>query len=220
MHKPYEMDLSSPDSPTGPLNPYPDIPIQSPNAPDLTSKVPSNIPPAHSSLPPNRHRIRQPYSTYSESSMLAAMEAITTTGLSLRKASQKYSVPKTTLAERLGDRRPRHQPINKDPNRPTVTRYAYSEADVQSALEEVRQGVNVGEAAKKYGVPSSSLGARVKGRTPKVLRGGERASKLTLAEESTLAEWAGALGRLGFPPGKDEVFALAELLRSRVVRGG
>ncbi|KAI0155224.1 hypothetical protein GGR57DRAFT_92370 [Xylariaceae sp. FL1272] len=212
------MDPSSPsNSPTAPLTPYPDIPIQSPNMRDGSSRLPSNYPPIPSSLPPNRHRIRQPYSTYSESSMLAAMEAITTTGLSLRKASQKYSVPKTTLAERLGDRRPRHQPINKDPNRPTVTRYAYSEADMLSALEDVRRGVSVSEAAKKYGVPSSSLGARVKGRTPKVLRGGERASKLTLAEESTLAEWAGALGRLGFPPGKDEVFALAGRLSLFVV---
>lgn len=140
--------------------------------------------------------------------MAAAGRAITEEGMSLRQASMKYKVPKTTLAERLGDKRP-HLPPRKVGSRATV-RYTWSEADMEKALAAMQQGAvaSISEAARRFGVPPSSLNARKRGRTPRNLKG--ELSRLTLQQERLLADWAFAQAELGFPPHKDELFSLAE----------
>jgi hypothetical protein len=67
---------------------------------------------------------------------------------------------------------------------------------------------SISEAARKFGLPVSSLNARKRGRTPRNLKG--EVSRLTLQQESLLADWASAQGALGFPLHKDELFSLAE----------
>ncbi|KAI8631160.1 hypothetical protein F5Y19DRAFT_23070 [Xylariaceae sp. FL1651] len=170
---------------------------------------------AMSSYPPPAPLLGNPrsgikYRSYTEEDMVAAARAITEEGMSLRQASVKYNVPKTTLAERLGDKRPRLPPRKGSESRPTVTRYTWSEADMEKALAAIQQGSvsSIGEAARQFGVPASSLNARKRGRTPRDLKG--ELSRLTLQQESLLADWAAAQAALGFPPTKDEVFSLAE----------
>lgn len=140
--------------------------------------------------------------------MARAEQAITEEGLSLRQASSRFNVPKTTLAERLGDRRPKPPPRKSDEENKQRTRYQWTEADMASAIEAVRNGDKVGDAARRFGVPPSHLNSRTRGRAPKDLRG--ELSRLTLRQESLLADWASAQCALGCPPTKDQLFNLAD----------
>lgn len=167
-----------------------------------TTQLPTYMP------PPNATRTGAKYRAYTEEDMARAEEAITEAGMSLRQASVRFSVPKTTLAERLGDRRPRPPPRKSDEENKQRTRYHWSEADMASAVEAVQNGDKVGEAARRFGVPSSHLNARTRGRAPKDLRSEQ--SRLTLRQESLLADWASAQGALGCPPTKNELFSLAD----------
>ncbi|KXJ97311.1 hypothetical protein Micbo1qcDRAFT_156145, partial [Microdochium bolleyi] len=192
--------------------------------------------------------------------------------MSLRKASSAFGVPKTTLAERVAERRPppkpkaaataatvstaaaaavgggggvaiaspaivtrrrddnnssndaaagpqapqpqlqQQQPIVAGSNQhvPTPsTRYTWTEEEMSQAVEAVQAGgMTVADAAKRFGVPPSNLNSRARGREPKSLKG--EVSRLTLRQESLLAEWAGAQAALGFPASKDDVYDLAE----------
>ncbi|RYP89493.1 hypothetical protein DL770_004363 [Monosporascus sp. CRB-9-2] len=146
------------------------------------------------------------YRDYTEEDMENAARAIME-GMPLRRASVTFNVPRTTLAERMGNKRPKLPP--RDPkDKRHVTRHNWTEADMEQAIEAVRAGTHVREAARRFGVPPSNLNSRTRGRQPKELRG--EVSRLTLKQESLLADWATAQGALGFPPTKDEVFDLAE----------
>ncbi|KAF3068390.1 hypothetical protein GL218_08399 [Daldinia childiae] len=161
--------------------------------------------------PPNlisHSRSGAKYRAYSEDDMARAEQAIAEEGLSLRQASIRFNVPKTTLAERLGDKRPRPPPRKSDEENKQRTRYQWAETDMASAIEAVQNGDKIGEAARRFGVPPSHLNARTRGRAPKNLR--SELSRLTLRQEGLLADWATAQSALGCPPTKNELFGLAE----------
>ncbi len=178
----------------------------------------------------NSPRYGVKYRAYTEEDMRKAAQAIMEEGMSLRKASVMFNVPKTTLAERMGDRRSRLLPPRKnaggggggggggEDKRPTTTRYTWTEAEMEQAVEAVQAGEKVREAARRFGVPASNLNSRTRGREPKDLKG--EVSRLTLKQESLLADWASAQGALGFPPTKDDVFDLAERVLRRSGGGG
>lgn len=168
-------------------------------------QIPPYITPANLQ---GRPRSSAKYRAYSEDDMSRAEQAVTEQGLSLRQASVRFNVPKTALAERLGDRRPKPPPRKSDEENKLRTRYQWSETDMASAVEAVRNGDKVSDAARRFGVPSSHLNARTRGRTPKNLR--SELSRLTLRQEGLLAEWAAAQCALGCPPTKDELFNLAD----------
>lgn len=187
------------------------------------------------------------YRAYTDEDMRKAAHAILDEGMSLRRASMTFNVPKTTLAERMGDKRPRLVPPSQPPataiaNRngngssgsstirggadgnkkrpPPPTRYTWTEAEMEQAVEAVQAGgESVREVARRFGVPPSNLNSRTRGRQPKDLKG--EVSRLTLKQESLLADWASAQGALGFPPSKDEVYDLAErVMRKTAADGG
>lgn len=169
-------------------------------------QIPLFLPPPP---PPGHPRTGAKYRAYTEDDMARAEHAIAAEGLSLRQASQRFRVPKTTLAERLGDRRPRPPPRMRDDAATQRTRYQWTEADMAGAVAAVTQGGDaVGAAARRFGVPPSLLNARARGRAPRRLRA--ELSRLTLRQEGLLADWAAAQGALGCPPTKDELFGLAD----------
>ena len=98
------------------------------------------------------------------------------------------------------------------------TRYTWTEAEMAQAERAVQGGESVRAAARRFGVPPSSLNSRTRGREPRDLKGD--VSRLTLKQESLLAEWASAQARLGFPPAKDDVFDLAERVLRRSAPDG
>lgn len=169
-------------------------------------QIPLFIPPPNP--PATTARSGSKYRAYTEEDMARAEHAITVEGMSLRQASVRFRVPKTTLAERLGDRRPRPPPRKSDEDNRQRTRYQWTEQDMANAIEAVRGGDKIGDAARRFGVPPSHLNSRTRGRAPKDLRG--EMSRLTLRQESLLADWAGAQCALGVPPTKDQLFGLAE----------
>lgn len=237
------------------------------------------------------------YREYTEDNLKLAVAAILEKGMSLRKASTAYGVPKTTLAERVADRRPppaaakpkpavaglgfgnsggaslvppakASAPViitrrredssaatgtgdqdstlagaNVDhtdddigvhpvlpgqlavgtvasmpfpqPHIPTPsTRYTWTEQEMLQAVEAVQSGLTtVADAAKRFGVPPSNLNSRARGREPKHLKG--EMSRLTLRQESLIAEWARCQAALGLPATKDEVWEFAERILQR-----
>ncbi|KAI3321316.1 hypothetical protein HD806DRAFT_205219 [Xylariaceae sp. AK1471] len=108
----------------------------------------------------------------------------------IRKTSITYSVPKSTLSEGLGDKRPSMPPLKGGEARYLATRHAWSEADMRKALAAIQQSTvsSISEAARQFSVPASSLNARERGRTPRNLKG--ELSRLILQQESLLADWA------------------------------
>ncbi|KAI1482235.1 hypothetical protein F4774DRAFT_372203 [Daldinia eschscholtzii] len=157
-------------------------------------QIPLYIAPTNLSTHP---RSGSKYRAYSEDDMARAEQAITQEGLSLRQASIRFSVPKTTLAERLGDKRPKPPPRKSDEENKLRTRYQWTESDMANAVEAVQNGDKIGEAARRFGVPASHLNARTRGRAPKNLR--SELSRLTLRQEGLLADWATAQSALGCP---------------------
>ncbi|KAJ1337834.1 helix-turn-helix Psq domain-containing protein [Microdochium nivale] len=215
-------------------------------------------------------RTKTKYRVYTEENLRLAVSAIIENGMSLRKASSAYGVPKTTLAERVAERRlpskptptaaanttgtaasgggvcfdgtaslaivtrrredsgdtatasfqasqQQHQQHHPQPvvvgthqHVPTPsTRYTWTDEEMGQAVEAVHSGgMTVADAARRFGVPPSNLNSRARGREPKSLKG--EVSRLTLRQESLLAEWAGAQAALGLPASKDDVYDLAE----------
>ena len=226
--------------------------------PSLSTEMPGGAgasltmppPPAPPAAPPRQPAGGQPrhgvkYRAYTEDDMRRAAQAIME-GMSLRKASVAFHVPKTTLAERMGDKRPKITPkkdadggsggTNNNNNgddddgingnhdgdgtasKRNFTRYTWTEAEMAQAERAVQGGESVRAAARRFGVPPSSLNSRTRGREPRDLKGD--VSRLTLKQESLLAEWASAQARLGFPPAKDDVFDLAERVLRRSAPDG
>jgi hypothetical protein len=147
------------------------------------------------------------YKAYSAEDFERAMRAVKEEGMSLRKASMTYNVPKTTLAEKLGDACPNLPPLQATRKNRIATRYTWTEADMEKAVAAVSAGTHASEAARKFGVPYSHLNSRARGRPPRELKAD--LARLTLKQENLMVDWASALCQLGFPPTKDQIYDLA-----------
>jgi transposase len=70
--------------------------------------------------------------------MSAAVHAVVKEGMSIRRASITYNVPKRTLSERLGDKRPSLPPLKGSDARYLATRHAWSKLDMEKALAAIQ----------------------------------------------------------------------------------
>jgi hypothetical protein len=147
------------------------------------------------------------YKAYTPEDFERAMRAVREEGMSLRKASMTYHVPKTTLAEKLGDSCPNLPPLQATRKNRIATRYTWTEADMEQAIAAVAAGTHASEAARQFGVPYSNLNSRTRGRPPRELKAD--LARLTLKQENLLVDWAHAQCELGFPPTKDQIYELA-----------
>ncbi|KAI1871200.1 hypothetical protein JX265_001083 [Neoarthrinium moseri] len=148
------------------------------------------------------------YKAYSTEDFERAIKAVKEEGISLRKASMTYNVPKTTLAEKLGDSCPNLPPLQASRKNRIATRYTWTEADMEQAVAAVHAGTHASEAARQFGVPYSNLNSRTRGRPPRELKA--ELARLSLKQESLMVDWAHAQCELGFPPTKDQVYDLAQ----------
>ncbi|KAK8066513.1 hypothetical protein PG997_013260 [Apiospora hydei] len=173
----------------------------SPEAP--AEKAPAEPSP---STPTSKRR----YRSYNAEDVQRAIQAVRHDGMSLRKAAILFNVPKTSLADRLGEDRPSPPPLisHQPGGRGRVyTRFTWTEDDVAKAMLAIEAGTGTSQAAKQFGVPFTILNARIRGHKPRVLK--KETAKLTMNQEQLLAQWAGAQCELGFPPSKEEIYDLA-----------
>jgi hypothetical protein len=124
-----------------------------------------------------------------------------------------YHVPKTTLAEKLGDNCPNLPPLQATRKNKIATRYTWTETDMEQAIAAVAAGTHASEAARQFGVPYSNLNSRTRGRPPRELKAD--LARLTLKQENLLVDWAHAQCELGFPPSKDQIYDLASRVLER-----
>ena len=89
-------------------------------------------------------------------------------------------------------------------NKKKYNLYRYSDSDVDRALADVKKGTSVGKAAKEYGIPKSTLHAKLTGKAPEHCNKGPK-TVLTAEEESRLKQWILNKARLGFLMHPDEV---------------
>ncbi|KAK8136452.1 hypothetical protein PG984_004392 [Apiospora sp. TS-2023a] len=150
------------------------------------------------------------YRSYNAEDVERAIHAVRQDGMSLRTAAMSFNVPKTSLADRLGENRPSPPPLisHQPGGRGRVyTRFTWTEDDIAKATLAVETGTGTSQAAKQFGVPFTILNARVRGLKPRVLK--KDTAKLTMNQEQLLAQWAGAQCELGFPPSKEDIYDLA-----------
>lgn len=81
----------------------------------------------------------------------------------------------------------------------------YSEETVQKALSAVRRGISKKAAARKYGIPRSTIQFRLGEKFKKVRHGPN--TYLTDVEEETLVQWILDSYRKGFPRRKDDIIS-------------
>lgn len=170
-------------------------------------QIPPDLPPYEPRPLTGSRRAGIRYKAYSAEDFERAMKAVKEEGMSLRKASMTYNVPKTTLAEKLGDACPNLPPLQATRKNRIATRYTWTEADMEKAVAAVATGTHASEAARKFGVPYSHLNSRARGRPPRELKAD--LARLTLKQENLMVDWANALCQLGFPPTKDQIYDLA-----------
>ncbi|KAF7534562.1 hypothetical protein G7054_g6132 [Neopestalotiopsis clavispora] len=170
-------------------------------------QVPPDLPPYEPRPLAGSRRAGIRYKAYSQEDFERAMRAVREEGMSLRKASMTYNVPKTTLAEKLGDNCPNLPPLQATRKNRIATRYTWTEADMEQAVAAVASGTHASEAARQFGVPYSNLNSRTRGRPPRELKAD--LARLTLKQENLLVDWAQAQCELGFPPTKDQIYELA-----------
>lgn len=82
--------------------------------------------------------------------------------------------------------------------------FNYSEDQMKDAIADVRRGVPIATAAKRFGVPRITLMYKVKGKTPVERKMGP-VLILTNSEEDLLVEWIITVARAGFPITKIEL---------------
>lgn len=80
-----------------------------------------------------------------------------------------------------------------------ATNHRYTEESLSKAIAEVRAGRSVLSASKSYNIPRSTLRGRLNGVWPRA-QAYDRLQALSGREESYLAQWAIAQGRLGLAP--------------------
>lgn len=76
--------------------------------------------------------------------------------------------------------------------------FQYSEDDMKNAIIAVREGLPTRTAAKRYGVPFSTLQYKIKGKTPEGRKMGP-STMLTPEEEDLIVRWIVANAKKGFP---------------------
>lgn len=175
--------------------------------------VPAEIPPYEPRQLTGSRRAGIRYKAYSQEDFEKAMRAVREEGMSLRKASMTYNVPKTTLAEKLGDSCPPLPALQAQRKNRIATRYTWTESDMEQAVAAVAAGTHASEAARQFGVPYSNLNSRTRGRPPRELKAD--LARLTLKQENLLVDWAHAQCELGFPPSKDQIYELASKVLER-----
>lgn len=169
--------------------------------------VPPDLPPVVPRKPNSSHRAGLKYKSYNAEDFEAAMKAVQQDGMSLRKASMAFNVPKTTLAEKLGDSCPKLPALVVKESQKLGTRFTWNEEEMVQAIAAVQAGTTVSEAARQFGVPPSNLNSRTRGRPAKELK--VEFARLTLKQEKLMVDWAAAQCELGFPPTKDQIYELA-----------
>lgn len=188
------------------------------NATGLQSlPAPADVPPYEPRQLNGSRRAGIRYKAYSPEDFERAMRAVREEGMSLRKASMTYNVPKTTLAEKLGDNCPNLPPLQTTRKNRIATRYTWTEADMEQAVAAVAAGTHASEAARQFGVPYSNLNSRTRGRPPRELKAD--LARLTLKQENLLVDWAHAQCELGFPPSKDQIYELASKVLEKSIPG-
>ena len=85
----------------------------------------------------------------------------------------------------------------------------YSRINLVDAVNNVREGESIASTSRTYGVPKSTLRARVQGKYADKKPGAQ--TILTEKEESDLVEWIFKSARDGFPITKDQLFESVRL---------
>ncbi|XP_015114565.1 uncharacterized protein LOC107039464 [Diachasma alloeum] len=92
----------------------------------------------------------------------------------------------------------------KPPPNPQYKRFKYSDESMKKAIEAVKNGQSLSNAASAYSVPKTTLHSRVTGKFSEKGKMGPK-SILTEEEEQDLKRWILGKAQLGFPMHPDEV---------------
>ena len=92
----------------------------------------------------------------------------------------------------------------------------YSRTNLVDAVNDVREGESIASTSRTYGVPESTIRARVQGKYADKKPGPQ--TILTEKEESDLVEWIFKSARDGFPITKDQLFRSVRLYVESVKR--
>lgn len=88
-------------------------------------------------------------------------------------------------------------------------KFAYTHEDLLRALEAVKNGERVNMASKRFGIPQSTLDAKVRGKNPIARKMGPQPI-LGLEGEELLVNWIKALAVRGFPVNKLDLVTSAK----------
>lgn len=88
----------------------------------------------------------------------------------------------------------------------------YTNEDIEKALEHARNGTSIAKAAELFGIPKSTLHAKLTGKVPDISKRGPRII-LTVQEEERLATWILNKAKLGFPMHLDELKPAVQSLK-------
>jgi helix-turn-helix, Psq domain/Tc5 transposase DNA-binding domain len=87
----------------------------------------------------------------------------------------------------------------------------YSDQDLSSAVEDVKNGTPIRQAARLYNIPRSTLQGRLSGRNARRLISQEQ-QRLSTIQEQCLVDWIVRQESLGFAPTHAQVRAIAASL--------
>lgn len=87
---------------------------------------------------------------------------------------------------------------------PKTKNQQYSQETLCAALDEIRNGIPIYRASKKYGIPRTTLVYKLQGKRPLVGKSGPP-TVLTPNEEEILTTWIKEMGRAGFPVTKTQL---------------
>ena len=96
------------------------------------------------------------YKSWTEEDILEALNDIKN-GQSLVASSKKYNIPTSTLGERMKKNNIKSTFINK-----IVTSNKYTKEDMLEALNDIKNGKSIVATSKKYNIPTSTLGEKMK----------------------------------------------------------
>jgi hypothetical protein len=94
---------------------------------------------------------------------------------------------------------------------------SYTESDVRAAIEDMRKGVSMRQAAKKWSIPRITLRDRLAGHLPRSIAF-SGLQRLSVTQESLLADWVLLQADLGVPITHQQLRALGQ--RVAYARGG
>jgi len=95
---------------------------------------------------------------------------------------------------------------------------AWTEIDMRTACDDVRKGVKIRKAAKKYLIPYATLHSRINGTLPHVVTHQDQ-QKLSMPQEDLLANWVLFQGSLGAPPTHTQIRELAQRISIKCGEG-